>query len=273
MNGQVKAAVFFDLDDTLYDFGRATHEELVIRLSRLLGEADQDRLDEALEAYEAVREQAWQEYMRGQLAFDQVRAARFHRVLNRLNLTRDRELVETEADAFLTGWMERIRPFDGVRELLVNLAGQVTLGVITNGQPEQTRTKLSLLGLDHWFDASLILASEGVGRAKPDRVIFDLALERAGVRPDAALMVGDSLEADILGSLQAGWAAAVWLNRRGKPLQEDPAHLGQRLLVAPDFTAAGEQVMELIPWLQAPGGVAQRDRAQSEPARQDRMKE
>lgn len=252
----MKPAVFFDLDDTLYDFGRATQEELMVRLACLLGDSDRDRLDEAVEAYEAVREQTWQEYMQGRLTFDQVRGVRFHRVLDRLNLKRDGRLVQAEADAFLTGWMERIRPFEGVRELLGNLAGQVTLGVITNGQPEQTKAKLSLLGLDRWFEPSLVLASEGIGRAKPDRLIFDLALERASARPDAALMVGDSLEADIQGSLRAGWAGAVWLNRRGKPLPEDLARTGQRLLVAPDFAAAGRQVGELLSWLQAAGGAA-----------------
>ena len=246
----MKTAVFFDLDDTLYDFGLVTHEELVVRLSRLLGEADQDRLEEALKAYEAVREQTWQEYMQGQLTFEQVRVARFHRVLNRMNLQRERELVQAEADGFLTGWMHRIRPFAGVEPLLSSLAGEVTLGVITNGQPQQTATKLSLLGLVQWFDASLVLTSEGVGRAKPDRVIFDLALERAGVDPGYALMVGDSPEADIEGSLRAGWAGAVWLNRRRKPLVEEPAGPGQRLRVAADFVATGGQVEELITWLE-----------------------
>ena len=251
----MSAAIFFDLDDTLYDFSGASRRELEIRLAALLGE-DRDRLPEALEAYEAIREPTWHEYMAGRLTFEQVRVARFLQVLTRLNLRRERDQVQKEADLFVSGWMQGIRPFPEVEPLLAALAGKVTLGVITNGHPQQTRTKLALLGLDRWFDGSLVLASEAVGRAKPDRFIFDLALERAGVPAGETVMVGDSLESDIAGSLRAGWVGAVWFNRTGKALTASPAGPRQRLAVEPSFAGVGAQVRDMVSWLERKGGAA-----------------
>ena len=53
------------------------------------------------------------------------------------------------------------------------------------------------------------------GYMKPHRSIFDRALERAGVKADEALMVGDSFRHDIEGALSAGWRA-VLLKRSAK---------------------------------------------------------
>jgi putative hydrolase of the HAD superfamily len=59
---------------------------------------------------------------------------------------------------------------------------------------------------------------------KPHRSIFDLALERAGVKAEEALMVGDSFRHDIEGALSAGWRA-VLLKRSGEVPYALPADL------------------------------------------------
>ncbi|HYB97353.1 MAG TPA: HAD family hydrolase [Vicinamibacterales bacterium] len=53
------------------------------------------------------------------------------------------------------------------------------------------------------------------GYMKPHRSIFDKALDKANVKPDEALMVGDSFKHDIEGALNAGWRA-VLLRRSGE---------------------------------------------------------
>lgn len=55
---------------------------------------------------------------------------------------------------------------------------------------------------------------------KPAPYLFEEALDQLGVRPGEALMVGDSLRADIAGAKGVGMAA-VWINRWGK-LEGDP---------------------------------------------------
>jgi putative hydrolase of the HAD superfamily len=46
-----------------------------------------------------------------------------------------------------------------------------------------------------------------VGKKKPDPEIFNYALKVGGVRPPEAVMIGDSLEADVEGALNVGMHA------------------------------------------------------------------
>lgn len=78
---------------------------------------------------------------------------------------------------------------------------------------------LTAVGLDPYLD--FVLASGAVGRAKPDPAFFRIALERASVEPAAALMVGDSLRADVGGARAAGMEAILLVRPEG------PAQSGQ----------------------------------------------
>ena len=59
-------------------------------------------------------------------------------------------------------------------------------------------------------------SSAVVGHAKPAPAVFEAALEIAGVAPDEALHVGDSLDNDIEGARAAG-IRAVLVDRSGGP--------------------------------------------------------
>lgn len=74
-------------------------------------------------------------------------------------------------------------------------------------------------GLGLAAEVDFVIASGAVGLSKPDPAFFALALTRAGVPPVAALMVGDSYRADILGAESAGMDAILirrpeWRDRR-----------------------------------------------------------
>jgi putative hydrolase of the HAD superfamily len=75
--------------------------------------------------------------------------------------------------------------------------------------------------LARFFDHVQIEGEAGVG--KPERHAYERALARVAVEPDAALMVGDSFEMDVLGALGAGLHAAwVDVKRQGRPPGEAP---------------------------------------------------
>ena len=79
------------------------------------------------------------------------------------------------------------------------------------------RAKLELLGIDRLVD--FVLVSEEFGVAKPDPEIFREALRLAGVRPEEAIFVGDSVEFDMAGAQAAG-IPTVWVNRHQRPWTE-----------------------------------------------------
>ncbi len=75
------------------------------------------------------------------------------------------------------------------------------------------------------------VSSAAHGYMKPHRSIFDAALTKAGVRPEEAVMVGDSIKHDIDGALAIGMRA-VLLRRSG----EVPANLPAGLRVIQTLT-------------------------------------
>jgi putative hydrolase of the HAD superfamily len=99
-----------------------------------------------------------------------------------------------------------------------NLAGDFKIGLLSNGNsyPE-------LCGLSGYF--SFVIFSQDYGIEKPDRRIFEIAIEKAGCSANKLLHVGDSLENDVEGARNAG-IKSVWLNR---------THVKNKSTIRPDF--------------------------------------
>lgn len=95
----------------------------------------------------------------------------------------------------------------------------IAIGIITNNSVNDQVAKLRDCKIDHLIDHLVI--SEEVGYGKPDERIYAIALERAGVSPAEALMVGDHWENDILAPMRLG-IKPIWFNRKGVPVI-DPA--------------------------------------------------
>ncbi|MDQ0350348.1 putative hydrolase of the HAD superfamily [Alkalibacillus filiformis] len=90
-----------------------------------------------------------------------------------------------------------------------NIKKQVKVGIITNGSTQRQKAKINNTNLNQWFET--IIISEGVGFSKPDKRIFELALNKLNVQPEDTLFVGDHIEKDISGCQNAG-INGVWLN-------------------------------------------------------------
>ncbi len=96
----------------------------------------------------------------------------------------------------LPGWRSDLeRPFPDAVETLAALKSRgYRLGVIANQQPGTAR-RLESWGLLEYFEVIVASAEEGVAKPKPE--IFLRALNRAGCRPENAVMVGDRMDNDI----------------------------------------------------------------------------
>lgn len=73
---------------------------------------------------------------------------------------------------------------------------------------------ISRRGWSGFFES--VTFSQEVGAEKPDRRVFDFALERAGCAARDVVHVGDSWRADYQGAMEAG-LRAIWFNRAGLP--------------------------------------------------------
>ena len=120
-----------------------------------------------------------------------------------------RELGET----FIRERRKRHIVYDDVLPTLEHFRQRCRLGLLTNGAPDLQRAKLEGSGLGIFFDAIVVLGEVGYG--KPDPRIFKLVLARLNAKPEAAVMVGNSLKSDVSPAKEIGMIA-VWVNREGR---------------------------------------------------------
>lgn len=103
---------------------------------------------------------------------------------------------------------------------LLRERGELQLGMLTNGLSCLQREKIHGAGLEPYFDAICVSGDLGVG--KPDPHPFLFLLDRLGVPPDLAAMVGDNPDKDLAGARAAG-LTAVWIDRSGDGPPPEPA--------------------------------------------------
>ena len=100
------------------------------------------------------------------------------------------------------------------------------LHLITNGFEKTQHSKLKYSGLDKYFKE--VITSEGSSSIKPNKEIFDFALEKTGADPSNSIMLGDSIEVDILGAMNAGMDQ-VFINHLNIPIDFKPTYVVRSL--------------------------------------------
>ena len=94
-------------------------------------------------------------------------------------------------------------------DCLKGLSRNYEIGIIAN-QPLGTSERLENLGVRKYIDLVIASAEEGV--SKPDRRIFEIALERSGCKPENAVMIGDRIDNDIVPAKQLGMKT-IWIKQ------------------------------------------------------------
>lgn len=163
--------------------------------------------------YQKLNKALWLEYQAHTISADTVKRERFKPWAEKLKI----DGLELNS-AFLQAMSEVCKPFAGVVTLLDELQHHAKLGIITNGFTELQAVRLEYNGLSEHFE--LVVVSEQVGVAKPHIDIFKHALELMGnPAPEKVLMIGDNLNSDIIGGINAG-IDTCWLNHKNSPQQK-----------------------------------------------------
>ncbi|MFH1179402.1 MAG: HAD family hydrolase [Candidatus Bathyarchaeota archaeon] len=95
-----------------------------------------------------------------------------------------------------------------IEDVLKKLAQSYKVALISNTMSDQPKLLLQEAGYDQYFD--LIITSQELGIRKPNPKIFKTVLEELGVKPDEAVHVGDSVEADMYGARDSG-ITGIWI--------------------------------------------------------------
>ena len=210
--------ITFDLDNTLWDVEPA------------LVKAEQAQFRWLQEHYPRLTQRFSKREIRvHRMKFWKANPELAHQISElRIQSTRELLLIsgysETEAgaaaeQAFATFLSVRhqVEPFQEVVEVLEQLAGNYTLGALTNGNADVFK-----LEIGDCFDFAY--TAEQLNASKPLPDMFHAALERTGVREQELLHVGDNPQHDVGGAHAAG-VYSVWLNPGGGAWTAgEPAH-------------------------------------------------
>ncbi len=195
--------LFFDLDHTLWDFdanARATLEVLHKHL-KLIERGVHD-FDLFHSNYLKHNEKLWARYRNGYIKQDELRLKRMWLTLLDFQIA-DEALAKEMGDLFLDMLPTRTILFPNTIEVLQYLTDKgYQLHLITNGFEKTQYCKLKNSGIDHFF--KVIVTSESSNSLKPQKEIFEYALEMAGAKVEESIMIGDTLDVDILGAINAG---------------------------------------------------------------------
>jgi putative hydrolase of the HAD superfamily len=191
--------IFFDLDHTLWDFEKnsaLTFQKILLKNSVSV------RLTDFLEVYIPINFEFWKYYREGKISKEELRFQRLKITFDRLGHPVSNELIHILSDEYIEYLSSFTHLFPNTTEVLDYLKPNYKLHIITNGFQEIQDKKLRSSKINIYFDQ--VINSEMAGVKKPDPRIFELALRKANVLPHKSLMIGDNLEADILGAKAVG---------------------------------------------------------------------
>ena len=202
MKFQNKEHIFFDLDHTLWDFDKnsALTFEKIFSLNGI--EID---LNSFLEVYVPINFNYWKLYREEKIDKKNLKFARLNDTFKALELKISSRIIHKLSDDYITYLSTFNHLFSGTIELLDFLFAKYKLHIITNGFKEAQQAKLNQSNIDHYF--LTVTNSEMVGVKKPNPKIFHHALHMANATIENSIMIGDNLEADILGALNIGMDA------------------------------------------------------------------
>lgn len=192
--------VFFDLDHTLWDFEK--NSELTFN-KILSGNNVKVDLNDFLEVYVPANLEFWKLYREDKITKENLRYQRLKTVFDRLGYSISETLIHTLSEEYITYLSSYNHLFPNAIEILDYLKPNYKLHIITNGFQEVQEKKLRNSNIHRFFNC--VIDSEMAGVKKPNPIIFNKALKEANVKPNASLMIGDSLEADILGAQAVGF--------------------------------------------------------------------
>jgi 2-haloacid dehalogenase len=195
--------ILFDADGTLFDYDRAEG----IALQRAFEHHQFQYEDTIRNRYREINSSMWKEFENGKIDKVSLQTGRFQRLLEECNL-------EADACDFNSIYLDLLSEggylLDGALEVCRELSQNCTLAIATNGIARTQKNRLKNSAIFPYIKH--IIVSEDAGYQKPHQGFFQYAFHICGHHDkETAIIVGDSLSADIRGGVDFG-IDTCWYN-------------------------------------------------------------
>ncbi|CAN5730985.1 YjjG family noncanonical pyrimidine nucleotidase [soil metagenome] len=214
--------LFFDLDHTLWDFDKNAK----ISLTELYAEFELHEkitpvFEDFYQRYIYHNEILWDRYQKGFISADELKWKRMWRTLLDFKIGNE-QLSKSLSARFLEILPTKKEVFPYTMEILHYLKEKkYGVHLITNGFEKTQWSKIRNSGLDKFI--THVITSEGSNSLKPKKEIFDFAMNKAGAILTDSIMIGDNLDADIQGAMNAGMDT-IFVNHVNAVTDKKPTH-------------------------------------------------
>jgi putative hydrolase of the HAD superfamily len=204
--------VFFDLDNTLWDFNKNSYYALQEAFFHFNISNQAVEYEKFHEVYIRINHLLWKEYRKKAIPKKDLIRLRFENTFAELNVF-GIDPVEIN-DYYLSVMPVQKVLVDGTEEILNYLKSKsCSLYIITNGFSEVQHKKLENSGLITWF--SKVFISEDIKSPKPSKEIFEYAVKSANAKKATSIMIGDDWEVDVEGAFNVGIDAVYFSKKTG----------------------------------------------------------
>jgi len=201
--------IFFDLDHTLWDFDRNS-EMAFDRIFK--SKFPEIKCQDFIQKYIPINQACWKLYQNDTITHLELRYNRLKFSFDALNIVISDADIDQIANDYIEFLTENNHLFDGTIEILDYLKSKYKLHIITNGFATVQEKKINNAALRDYF--STITNSELAGVKKPNSIIFDYAINSANASKENCIMIGDCLDADVNGALNAGLDAIFFNDKK-----------------------------------------------------------
>jgi 2-haloacid dehalogenase len=220
----------FDLDDTLLDYQKSEQLSFAQAMEEIGFLAN---LSDLFSQFQAINFELWRSFEAGAISRDHLKVERWRKTFLANELELDHERA---SHLYLESFADTVALVDGAEQVCEALSAIGEVGVITNGVEEVQKRRLAASGL--MSHISFVSTSEAAGFAKPDVRFFEhTALIAKPFSKCEAIIIGDRLEADIVGAMRYG-IESCWFN---------PGRLANVSSATPTYEVAS--LRDLIPLL------------------------
>jgi putative hydrolase of the HAD superfamily len=193
--------LFFDLDHTLWDFERNSAECLadIYETFDLKG-LNISNLETFQKEFSLVNRHQWSLLEKNLITHEDLRRRRFQETLENLGVKDLKKSFGLEINEYFLELLPKMAHLiEGAVDVLEYLLPKYELHIISNGWQDIQVNKMKSSEIHHYFGE--IITNELAGTRKPDRGIFDYAIDITKANLVESLMIGDNYEADILGAI------------------------------------------------------------------------
>lgn len=199
--------IFFDLDNTLWDFHTNSFHALHTAFQKFPELNESTDFTLFFNTYSKYNHELWEAYRNKKVVKKELVLQRFQKTIDELNVS---GVDAGEMNSlYLSEMPKQKKLIEGAVELLNYLTVKgYSLLIITNGFREVQFKKLEATGLAKYF--TKVFISEDIQSPKPHRQIFEYAVKSSNAPKNKSLMVGDDWEVDVNGAINFGMDAVLF---------------------------------------------------------------